>query len=180
MQQLLNWLRGNDIPNWVTFLLPILGGFFTRLYYRRPYRNLPNLDVALKEFQGTIDKQSSHAIKIVFKNKTGKSVKVMNAYVTKVTLNMPLHTLTDRDCATGNCELKFRDDGDCSYYNKDVFDLQPDHTCETAIYTREKPSDELLQCKSIWWRQLLRRPRYFVLNYLTMIDYRLYMVKTVL
>ena len=182
MSHLLQWLRANDLPNWIAtilgFAISAVASLFTYWFQKRRSRNAPNLEVCLEPGEGTISGEKSPLLSFKFINKTGKTVYLKNPSLRHCTKSLPLHERTREDSATGSCELKFRNHH-TGYFELRHYILQTDDECETAIYLTERPRSDLLHAKAPTWRRIFRRPLFFTLEYLAMVGDRTYRVRTV-
>jgi hypothetical protein len=174
------WLKANDLPNWIALILglivPAAASLITFLFQKRRFRYVPGLEVCLEAGEGTIFGERSPLLLFKFVNKSGKTVYLKNPSIRRLTRHLPLHEKTRQDSATGLCELKFRDHH-TGYFELRHYVLHTDRESETATYTKEVPKAELIHYRTPFWRRIFSRPRYFVLEYFAVVSTRTYRVK---
>jgi hypothetical protein len=172
-----SWIRSNDLPNW---LVVIFTGIFWPLvlyfWTRRKVRNVPNLEVSLSQCRMRISGKKHDGVNLNFLNNTGSVVYITNARLLKCSPRFPIPPEALRDIAEFSHELKFLDNNTKRYIKRQIT-LHTNEEAVTCIALRELDK-ELLLFKLSWIRRLLRKRKYFCLEYVAMVGNHKYKVYT--
>jgi hypothetical protein len=184
------WLRGHDIPNWLAMpLWPLI----VILWHRRSVNSVRGLEVHFfdagpeaLEFGG----KKHRAITIQFTNHTGCVAYISGARVRSITKKFFVPVEAARDVGRDSYHLKFSaspaevamrgvaaNSGVAVPLATREVTLQTNDSRQTAM--PGDPPPELFKHSPSWMRRIFRRPKYYVIEYTAMISTRRYAVATV-
>jgi hypothetical protein len=170
------WLRENDLPNWVIFAFTVvLWPVALFAWQHRRANSIPGLEVHFSSGKITIGEQPHHAIDIRFTNHTGSVVYVSGVRIRNRSKRFYVPLDAARDIAGDSYHLKFIDTQ--GQFRLREITLQTNDTAQTCI-----PSGfvglEFLGYVPPWYARVLRRRKYFILEYTAMVGTTRHFVAT--
>lgn len=176
------WLKTHDLPNW---LAAVFGLFvwptIIIVWNRRTVHSVRGLEVSVSPGNVKIGSTDYPAIDVRFINSTGSIVYVTGPRVriNSKTLRVPKEA--DRDIAQGALYFAaFDDDTNPSgEANVREFTLQTNRRRHGAIALIEVLPDDFYAHTAPRWRRILRRPKYFRLEYTAMVGRKLHSIATI-
>lgn len=179
MKELYEWLKLNDIPNWITLLFSlIVWPIVLFLWNKRIFKNIANLEVSITIDQMTMGATSSDCINFKFLNNTGSIVYIANARIANCSKEFCVHPNASRDIAESSYELKFFNNGTSSFTEKQII-LQTNEENYTSLGIKKSLSEDFFTYKPSWIRKLFRWRKYFTLEYIAMVGKKRFKVKTI-
>jgi len=174
------WMQKNDIPNWVVIIFSlVLWPIVLYLWNQRAVNNIPNLQISLsKGVTSSQGERKENFIWINFLNNTGSIIYLTNIRILKCSKLFQVDPKASRDISESSHELKFPNKKDNILTERQII-LQTNEESGGGLQLKETISDEMLTYKSSLWRRVLRRPKYFCLEYVVMIGNKRYKVNTV-
>jgi len=172
------WLRANDLPNWVIFGFTAIVWPIVLFYWnRRRVNSITNLEVSLATAQIQINDNPHIAVDLVFLNNTGSVVYLSNVRVNRCTDSFPVSSDVRRDIAQNSHDLSFMDKNGGYVHPQST--LQTSGTAKTSVAVTQQLSGAFYQHKAPWYRRWFGIPKYFVLEYTAMVGTKRYSVATV-
>jgi hypothetical protein len=172
-----NWARANDIPNWVVVAFTaVLWPAALFFWQQRKVQGVPGLEVHFVDCKIRIGEQQHAAIDIVFTNHTGSVVYISGARVRSCTKNFPVPVEASRDVAQNSYHLKFTD-SEGNYVMREVT-LQTSQSGKTCMPASQPMQREFFSHTASYVSRVLRRPKYFVLEYTAMVGTARYSIST--
>jgi hypothetical protein len=176
-----DWFGGKDIANWmaltISFLAAIASSLATKWWVRRWQHCVPGLDVVREKSNGRIDDAPAPSLKFRFLNNTGTLIFIQHPRLLSVTKRLPLHPGTWMDSATGSCELKFLNPSTKVFERRHTI-IETHAEAETAICAAGELDLKVLHYTSPSWRRFFRRPKFFILEYVVIVDGKVVRVRT--
>ena len=172
-----NWLRNNDVPNWVTLLFTAIGWpVVLFLWQKRPVNNVSGLEVQLSPGSIHINNQPHHAVAIDVINHTGAVVYITAARIKSCSSLFPVPITVSRDIAEGSHHLAFMDAN--NNFSQREITLQTNQAARTAIGVTSVLPQSFYSHRAAWYRRLVRNKRYFVLEYVAVVGRKRYAIRT--
>lgn len=175
-----DWLKAHDLPNWVTFAFTaVVWPLVIFGWQRRRVNGIPGLEVSFYPGTIKINAQSFDAIDIRFTNHTGSVVYISRPRIRNCSKrNYPVPAQAARDIAGNSYHLKFND-GAGGFTLREVT-LQTTATAQTCMPAFSAASvNALLPYVPPLWARVLRRRKFFVLEYTAMVGTKPRAVATV-
>ena len=174
------WMQNNDLPNWIVVIFSlILWPIILYLWSQRTINSIPNLQISLSKGATTVNgERKENFIWINFLNNTGSIIYLTNSRILKCSKLFQADPRASRDISESSHELKFPNKKDNSLTERQIV-LQTNEESGSGIQLNHTISDEMLIYKSKLWRRLLRRPKYFCLEYIVMVGGKRYKVSTI-
>jgi hypothetical protein len=178
------WHWENDAPNWFAivfsvFVWPSLVSAVGYWFYKRKVQNIPHLEVLRTPIQTVIGSatgtQIYPTVGLTFTNRTASVVYISRPRLLERRSSFPTPAAAVRDLS-GWCELKFQAPNGRHIDHEQV--LQTDGSAITSIATTQPMPNEFYSYRPGRVRKLLRRPKYFTLEYAAMVGERKYSVAT--
>jgi hypothetical protein len=162
------WLRANDIPNWfaVAFTI-VLWPVALFSWQRRKVNGVRGLEVHFAPGQISIAGQPYAAIDIQFTNHTGSVVYVSGVRVRNCSKSFVVPVEASRDIAENSYHLKFMNVEGHFVMREET--LQTSASAKTCMPVSGGMSTAFFTYSSPWYARLLRRRKYFVLEYTAMV-----------
>ena len=172
-----NWMKANDLPNWVVVLFTaIVWPLVLFCWNRRKVNNVPGMEVRLMLGNIVIDRNPKDAIAIDFINHTGSVVYSSGARIFRCSSLFSILIVASRDIAENSYELKFLDEKGGFTYREVT--LQTNQTSRTCMAVTSPLPDSFYTYQAPFFKRLLRIRKYFVLEYTAMVGTARYFVAT--
>ena len=170
------WVKDNDLPNWgVVVLTVILVPLALSWWNARKVNHIDDLFVSFESGDVMIGTVCHPAVLIVFSNHTDSVVYLTHLRLRNCSAAFPAHGA--RDIAEYWHILSFvRPDGG---FGDHQITLQTGEQASTAIAVRAPMPDSFRQYRASRLRRILRRRKYFVLEYTALVGDRKYSVATI-
>ena len=174
---LLEWLRTNDLPNWIAIAFSlIVWPVVLFLWQRRRVSSIPGLEVHFFRGSIKINGNDFSAIDVRFTNHTGAVVYVRGVRVRGCTANFPVPLEAARDVSSNSYHLKFNY-GDGAFVHREVT-LQTTESAQSCMPVAASLPDAFFVHVQPRYLRLLRRHAYFVLEYTALVGSSRYLVST--
>jgi len=172
------WLNKHDLPNWIIFAFTAIVWPLVIYYWsKRKVKNIRNLEVSLAKASITINGNRYDAVDINFVNNTGSVVYINRPKITRCSKQFSVPVAATRDIAENAYDLLFMDsNGD--YVLREIT-LHTNKKTKTSIAVTQELPEQFYQFKPQWYRSVIRRGKYFVLEYTAMVGDKKYVVSTV-
>ena len=173
-------MQQNDLPNWIVFIFSlILWPIALYIWNQRTVKNIPNLQISLSK-GATFNNggRKENFIWINFLNNTGSIIYLTNVRILKCSNLFQVDPKASRDISESSHELKFPNKKDDILTERQII-LQTNGEAGSGLQLKEPIPDGMLTNKSKLWRRLLRKPKYFCLEYVVMVGNNRYKVSTI-
>ncbi len=173
-----NWTKENDLPEWwATGFTAVLWPVVLFAWNRRRVNNVVNLEVRL--FPGTIQiNGTSHsAVGMEFINHSGSVVYLAGVRLRPNQKTFPVPIDASRDIAEGTHHMSFMD-GSGEYVDREVT-LQTNEKRQSCMAISSTMPEAFYTFKAPWYRRVIRKPKYFLLEYTVMVGVSRHSVATV-
>ncbi|MGC9964820.1 MAG: hypothetical protein ABSE08_05400 [Syntrophobacteraceae bacterium] len=177
-----NWLKANDIPNWIViFITFIVWPALVFYWKRKTVNNVPHLEVRLSSGNIEIGPDphnavAHNAVTIEVMNHTGAVVYLSGARIKRCSSLFSVPIDAGRDIAEGTHHLSFMDQA--GHYIHRELTLQTNANALASIAVTSPLSESFYRYRAPWYRRLCRLRKYFVLEYTAMVGTRRYFVAT--
>ncbi|NQU99492.1 MAG: hypothetical protein HQ538_02030 [Parcubacteria group bacterium] len=180
IQNIYLWTQENDLPNWIIIIFSlIVWPIILYLWNQRTINNIPNLQISLTKGASTINgERKENFIWINFLNNAGSIIYLTNTRILKCSKLFQVDPRASRDIAESSHELKFPNKKDNILTERQII-LQTNEESGSGIQLKYTISDDMLTFQSKLWRRLLRKPKYFSLEYIVMVGNKRYKVRTI-
>jgi hypothetical protein len=174
------WMQQNDLPNWIVFIFSlILWPIALYLWDQRTINNIPHLPISLSKGATSSDgEKKENFIWINFLNNTGSIIYLTNIRILHCSKLFKVDPKASRDISESSHELKFPNKTNNTLTERQIV-LQTNEESGSGLQLKEIIPDEMITYKSMLWRRLLRRPKYFCLEYVVMVGNKRYKVSTI-
>ena len=173
-----NWIKANDLPNWVVVLFTaILWPLVLFIWHRRSVSNVPGLEVRLSPGNIQINGEQHNAVAIDVINHTGAVVYVTATRIKSCSALFTVPPAVSRDIAEGSYFLAFI--GPNAQFDQREITLQTNETARTAIGVSAPLNQSFYTYRAPWYRRLINFKKYFVLEYVAMVGQKRSLVRTV-
>jgi hypothetical protein len=171
------WLRANDLPNWVAIAFSlIVWPAVIFLWQRRRVSSVAGLEVHFFRGSIQINGKDFSAVDVRFTNHTGAVVYVRGVRVRDCTAKFPVPLEAARDVSSNSYHLKFNY-GDGAFVHREVT-LQTTESAQSCMPVGTSLSDAFFVHVQPWYLRLIRRQTYFVLEYTALVGSSRYLVST--
>lgn len=171
------WARANDIPNWLAIALTsIFWPIALIVWQRRKVNGVHGLEVHFAKGNIQISGKPFSAIDVRFTNHTGAVVYVSGVRVRGCTQDFTVPVEAARDVAENSYHLKFMDDAG-QFVLREVT-LQTNAEEKTCLAAPSSLPEEFFTHSPSWLARVLRRHKYFVLEYTAMVATTRYSIAT--
>lgn len=175
--QLWEWLRANDLPNWIaTAFALIVWPVVLFLWQRRRIRSIVGLEVHFFRGSITINGKKFPAVDVRFTNHTGAVAYVREVRIRDCTANFPVPLEAARDVSSNSYHLKFNY-GDGAFVHREVT-LQTTESAQSCMPVAASPADTFFAHVQPWYWRVIRRHTYFVLEYTALVGSARHLVST--
>jgi len=172
-----SWAKANDLPNWFAVAFTaVVWPIALFLWQRRTVNNIPSLEVRFTEGRITIHGKPFDAIDIELINNTNSVVYLSGARIRKCSPAFQVPVDADRDIAENSYQACFMDQN--GHFVTRQTTLQTTERAKTCIAVLPKPDPTFFTYSAPWYRRLVRRPKYFILEYTAMVGTKRYAVST--
>lgn len=179
IKEILKWLRENDIPNWIAIIFSaFLWPGLLYWWYKRKVQEVPNLEVLLSSTETQIGYQPFAAVGFQFTNRTGSVVYINRVRLKEHTRTFQIPSVAVRDLAGGWREIKFLNEKNHALELHE-FILQTSQSAHTSIAVTQAMSDDFYAFRPTFLRKILRKPKYFVVQYTAMVGDSKFSVSTI-
>jgi hypothetical protein len=172
-----NWLRANDLPNWValafTAILWPLALFF---WQRRRVQSVPGLEVHFVPGTITIGASEHSAVDVRFTNHTGSVAYISGVRIKNCSPSFVVPIDAARDVAANSYHLKFISSS--GMFELREVTLQTNTSAQTCMPISAALSTEFYTHKTSWLARRMHRRKYFILEYTAMVGTTRYAVAT--
>jgi hypothetical protein len=173
----LQWLRANDLPNWLAFSLTVILWPLALVYWqRRKVHGVPGLEAHFKAGSITIDGKPFAAIDIQFTNHTGSVTYLSGVRIRKCSKAFFVPPQAARDIAGDSYHLKFMD-AEGRFVLREIT-LQTNQSAKTCMPSAYMPL-EFFQHSGSWLARKIGLSKYFILEYTAMVGTARHLVSTV-
>ncbi len=179
MIELVTWLDQHPLPNWVTFgFTAVVWPLVLFWWNRRKVNSIAGLQVSFfhRGTTITIGGAPYPAVDVEFLNATQSVVYLTHALISGCTKEFPISPAASRDIANDAYELKFLDKN--QYVLREIT-LHTNTSAKTCIPAAAAPPATFYQHKAGLFRRLLRRPKYFRIEYTALVGDKRYKASTV-
>jgi hypothetical protein len=164
LSQLWTWAKDNDAPNWLILVFTgILWPTSIWMWNRKKVNNVPNLDVRLRPSNIIINGTNCDAVEISFANHTGSVVYITGPRLIHCSEAFLAHSSASRNIADDSYELLFADPS--NNFSEREQTLQTNDSAITSMATSSKMDVPFFSYTASWFMRLIRRRKYFVLEY---------------
>lgn len=171
------WLRANDLPNWVaTAFSLVVWPIALLIWHRRRVNSVAGLEVHFFQGHITIAGKAFPAIDVRFTNHTGSVVYVSGVRVRNCSTAFPVPMEAARDVSSDSYHLKFNRGGG-AFEQREVT-LQTNETAQTCMPVVVTPSDQFFRHIQPWYLRLFGLRKYFVLEYTALMGNTRFLVAT--
>jgi hypothetical protein len=168
LAKLWDQLRANDVPNWIAMAFSlVVWPLVLFAWQHRRVRSIQGLEVHFMPGTITIAGKAFPAVDVRFTNHTGSVVYISNVRIRNCSALFPVPTDAARDVSSDSYHMKFNN-GDGAFIHREVT-LQTSGSAQTCMPASAPPGSSFLTYTSPWYLRLLRRRRYFVLEYTALV-----------
>ena len=158
----------NDLPNWFAFAFTvILWPVALIAWNRRRVNNVPGLEVRFAAGSITIGANPHEAVDIQFINHTGSVAYVRNGRIRNCTSAFRVPLDAARDIAQNSHHLAFID-AKGQFCLREIT-MQTNDEAKTCIAAPNRMPEDFFRYSAPWYARLVRRPKYFILEYTAMV-----------
>jgi hypothetical protein len=165
---LLEVARRNDLPNWLALAFTVVLWPSALLAWNRRWVNgVPGLEVRFAKGSIRIGSNPHEAIDIQFTNHTGSVVYISNGRIRNCTAAFVVPLDADRDIAQNSHHLAFIDE--TGNFRMREVTLQTNAAAKTCIAAPSGMPESFYRYAPPWYARVVRRQKYFVLEYVAMV-----------
>jgi hypothetical protein len=173
-----NWLRANDLPNWLALAFTaVLWPVALLVWHRRKVQAAPGLEVHFKPGTISIGQVSHAAVDVRMTNHTGSVVYVSGARIRKCSHAFPVPIDAARDVGDDSYHLKFITPSGAFELRETT--LQTGESAQSCMPIAAALPEVFYTHRPSWLARRFRVPKYFVLEYTAMVGTTRYAVATV-
>jgi hypothetical protein len=183
ISSIINYLRANDLPNWIIFgFTGIAWPLVVFLYYRRKVNNIPNLIISLNQSTMTITNSTNPngisypTVQFNFKNNTGQIIYLANPRIVNCSKTFSIPVDASRGIGENSYELNFMDAN--SKYTLQQYILQTDKIAVTGIAVNHQMSNDFFSYNPNWIHRRFYLIKYFKIEFTAMVGDKKYKVST--